>query len=273
MGSYKLLYFELPRGHAKSTMGAMEALTVAVMEPDWRIYLAAADQEQAGVVFDFFKGMVQRNPRLTRAFRLGKWEASVQATGSVIRVLTSDAATTYELGGIGRGYLFIAGELWAWRGKELWDALFTATGKTPNWRGIVLSNAGYDFQLVAWEVRELCRTSGSPFYLYAPEGPVAGWLSEEWRDLQRKSLPPDVYHRLIENKWVEGAGSFITRAQLESCIDPTWAAQLVGDTRYGRGSRAQAVSITEVEEELLATSRRFRLRRVLLDPWQLQSSR
>ena len=230
------------------------------------------------------------------------------ATGSVIRVLTSDAPTTYGLGGIGRGYLFIADELWTWRGRELWDALFTGTGKTPHWRVIVLSNAGYDFRSVAWEVRELCRESGPPFYLYSPDGPVAGWLSDEWREMQRRSLPPDVYQRLIENKWVEGVGSFITRAQLESCVDRAWRPQLAGDsgTSYvaaldlgltrdrtalavghldgeqnvvvldslmvWQGSKAQPVSIAGVERELLGLAGRFNLRRVSLDPWQMQSS-
>ena len=69
---YRLLYYELPRGHAKSTLAAMEAITMAVMEPDYRIYLCAGDQDQAGIIFDILKGMVQRNPRL--GARLQAWE-------------------------------------------------------------------------------------------------------------------------------------------------------------------------------------------------------
>ena len=46
---------------------------MAVMEPDYRIYLCAGDQDQAGIIFDILKGMVQRNPRLGRGFKLGKW--------------------------------------------------------------------------------------------------------------------------------------------------------------------------------------------------------
>ena len=69
---YRLLDYELPRGHSKSTMAAIEAITVAVMETDWRIYIGAGDQDQAGIVFDILKGMVRRNPRLERSFILGK---------------------------------------------------------------------------------------------------------------------------------------------------------------------------------------------------------
>lgn len=305
---YKLLYYELPRGHAKSTVAAMEALCTAVLEMDYYIYIAASDQEQAGIIFTMLRGMVQRNPVLTRGFNFGRHEASVPATGCVIRVLTSDAPSTYGLGGIGRGYMFIADELWQWRGRELWDALFTATGKTPHWRGIVLSNAGYDFQSVAWETRELCRTDGAPFYLYSPDGPVAGWLTDVWRQMQERSLPPDVYQRLIENKWVEGAGSFITRAQLSECIDESLRPQVSGDKgqryfagldlglthdrtalalghldsanntvtldclRVWQGTRANPVQIADVEAELETLTSRFNIRQIACDPWQLQST-
>lgn len=305
---YRVLDYELPRGHAKTTMDAAEAITVAVMERDWRIYIAAADQEQAGIAFEILTGMVKRNPRLARSFKLGKSEARVAATGSVIRVLSSDALTTYGLGGVGRGYLAIVDELWAHRSRELFDALYTATGKTRDWRVIITTNAGFDTQSVAWEIRELCRTMGPPFYLYSPDGSVAGWLTDEWREMQRRSLPPDVYQRLIENKWVEGSGSFITRAQLEQCIDQDWRPQLAGspDQSYvvgidlglkhdrtalvvghldraantvvldhlkvWQGSKTQPVNIGDVEAELLGVADRFRLRRAVLDPWQLQST-
>ena len=107
---YRLLYYELPRGHAKSTVAAMEAITLSVMERGWRIYIGAGDQDEAAIILSILRGMVNRNPRLRGSFNLGKWEAFVRATSTVIRVLTSDGSTTYGLGGIGRGYVFIAYE-------------------------------------------------------------------------------------------------------------------------------------------------------------------
>jgi phage terminase large subunit-like protein len=182
---YRLLYYELPRGHAKSTVAAMEAIRVAMCYMDAWVYVAAADQEQGGIIFNMIRGMVKRNRNLDKHFKIGKYEATCKPTGSQIKVLTSDAPSTYGLGGIGRVYVFICDELWQWRGRELWDALYTATGKVKTWRGIVLSNAGFDFQSIAWETRELCRTSGPPFYLYAPDGVVASWLTQDWVDMQR----------------------------------------------------------------------------------------
>jgi hypothetical protein len=125
--------------------------------------------------------------------------------------------------------------------------------------------------------------------------------------MQRRSLPPDVYQRLIENKWIEGSGSFITRQQLEACIDASWGPQLSGqgaryiaaidlglkrdrtalaighlDTKTQRvwldslqtwqGSRAHPVSIAEVEGELEGIRNRFSIHRLICDPWQMQST-
>ena len=67
--------------------------------------------------------------------------------------------------------VFIADELWAWRDRALWDALWSATGKVPSWRVIVFSNAGYDTQSISWEVRELARAMRPPFLPLQPRWP------------------------------------------------------------------------------------------------------
>jgi hypothetical protein len=158
---------------------------------------------------------------------------------------------------------------------------------------------------LAWTLREQAR-SKSWAYLYAPEGIQASWLSVEWVEQMRSTLPPEVFMRLIENKWTEGSGSFITRTMLDSCIDAQWSPQLFGSgsTRYvaaldlglvhdrtalavchmegdqptldylrvWKGNQAHPVSIEAVEGELLAVSRRFRLKKLFSDPWQMQAS-
>ena len=113
---------------------------------------------------------------------------------------------------------------------------------------------------------------------------------------------------MIENRWVEGAGSFITRSQLDECIDPDWKPQLMGQQgfryvagldlgltkdrtalavghldkagnsvvldymRVWQGSMSSPVSIAAVEEELLSVAGRFSLDSIAFDPWQLQAS-
>jgi hypothetical protein len=192
-----------------------------------------------------------------------------------------------------------------WATRDFFDSLWSATGKVAMWRFIVLSNAGFDKQGLAWTLREQARKE--PWaYLYAPEGIQATWLSPTWVEQMRSTLPPEVFMRLIENKWTEGSGSFITRAMLDSCIDPERSQQLFGTsgTRYvaaldlglvhdktalaichldqhtpvldylrvWKGSHSSPVSIASVEDELLLVANRFRLRKLFVDPWQMQAS-
>lgn len=202
---YRLLYFELHRGAAKSAVLAAEALTIAILDEDCRVYLLAGDKDQAAILQDMLVGYIHRNPSLESSFRITRDEIVVPATDTRIKVLSSDAATTYGLGGLSRRFRVLCDELWVWPNRSLWDAVFTAAPKSEDWRIIIGSNAGFDTESVAWDVRELCRKQADPrYYLYAPEGVVAGWISPEDVETQRASLPPQVFQRLWENRWNEG---------------------------------------------------------------------
>jgi hypothetical protein len=170
---------------------------------------------------------------------------------------------------------------------------------------VIGSNAGFDTSSVAWELRELCRQGvDDRFYLYSPPGIQASWISERDLETQRRSLPPEVYQRLWENRWIEGSGSLITREQLDVCVDPDWGPQVAGRlfTNYSvgldlgltrdrtarcvvhrepdgvvvvdsmkvwQGSRKTPVRIEEIEHDLLGVDEAFRHPRFSVDPWQL----
>ena len=306
---YRLLYYELPRGHAKTATLAIEALTSAFLDGDVRVYFLAGDQQQAKIGFEMLTGFLRRNEKLAKSFRVLRDAVEVPTTGARIEVLSSDAPTTYGLGGLSDRLLICADELWTWPTRDLWDALFTAAPKAPHWRVLVASNAGYDTTSLAWEIRELCRTQVDPrFYLYAPDGTVASWIKPKDLETQRRSLPADVFQRLYENRWTEGASSLVTRAELSACIDPYWRPQLEGQfgfdyhvgldlgltrdrtaravvhfdesanqvvldsLRVWQGSRSAPVQIAEVEADLVEVNRRFRRAHFHLDPWQLAGS-
>ena len=306
---YRLLYYELHRGGAKSFVLASEALTTGILDEDTRCYLLAGDRDQAAIMRDMLEGYIHRNPALESSFRIFRDEIVVPATDTRIKVLSSDAPTTYGLGGLSRRFLALCDELWVWQGRELWDAIFTAAPKSEDWRIIVASNAGFDTESVAWDVRELARKRVDPrYYLYAPEGIVAGWIAPEDIEAQRASLPPQVFQRLWENKWTEGSGSFVTRPELDRNMDATWRPQLKGqegvsyfvgldlgltrdrtaravvhydreadrvvldDLRIWQGSSDHPVDIADVEHDLEACDARFCRPQFYLDPWQLQST-
>jgi hypothetical protein len=64
--------------------------------------------------------------------------------------------------------------------------------------------------------------------LYAGEGqltfwthsPVAPWQTKGWLAQMRRSLRPNQYLRLIENRWVTSQSSFIDMAAWDACVDP-----------------------------------------------------
>ena len=138
---YRLLYFELHRGAAKSAVLAAEALATGILDADTRVYFLSGDKDQAGIANDMLQGYIRRNPALESSFRVYRDEIVVPATDTRIKVLSSDAPTSYGLGGLSRRVLFLADELWVWSGRQLWDAIFTAAPKSEDWRIIIASNA------------------------------------------------------------------------------------------------------------------------------------
>jgi hypothetical protein len=218
-GQYHVLYLELARGHAKTTMGAMEVITEALLGDRLEVHFYAGDADQAAIGFDILSGMVRANPDLRRSFKLGKWEAELPGTGTTVKVQTSDSDTAFGIGGTAKGLLVVCDELWVWRHQQLWEAIISSTGKVgDNWRVLVLSNAGIEgYSDVAWKVREACRTQADPsFYFWRSPGSIASWITPEWKAQQRALLTPGGYTRLIDNEWTAGESSFIEAAEWDA---------------------------------------------------------
>lgn len=301
-GRYKhrLAYLELPRGHAKTTMVASEAVTQLVFGgPDWRGHIAAGDKDQARELFHAAARFIQRNPNLEGDFSIQRDRIVAKATGASLRVHSSDAPTAHGL----QVDWFAIDEFWNQPSRDLWDAFYTASVKRPNWRGIVMTTAGYDKQTICWEVREIAQRRDD-FYFFSAPGRLAGWITDEEIDRQRETLPAHIFQRLHENKWVEGAGSFVTRAALARCFDDRFRQEphgwrgrsyvlavdlgltkdrtamaimhreddlyVLDDMQVWQGSQGEPVQIAEVEAAIASASTRFHLARIVCDPWQMQ---
>jgi phage terminase large subunit-like protein len=299
---YRLAYLELPRGHAKTTMIAGEAVTQLVLGgADRRLHIAAGDKDQARELFGAAAAFIQRNPVLAPAFDVMRDRIVARYSGSVLRVHSSDAPTAHGL----VVDWFAIDEFWNQRDRDLWDAFYTAVVKRPDWRGILITTAGYDKETICWAVREQALRRDD-FYAFIADGQLASWITQEEIDRLRDTLPPAVFQRLVENKWVEGSGSFVTREALARCVDsqltyaphgyagtPYYLAVDLGmkkdrtaaalvhrdgefvvldDLAVWEGDRGHPVKIADVEEWIRSTLARFPVRRVLIDPWQAQST-
>jgi len=224
-GEYRHAYLERARGHSKTFDIGTEAVTELILgRPGQRLFCAAADEDQARLLFEDVRDKFQRSPLLRGSVRITQREIIVPATGSRLRALSSDAPTAMGL----RPDWIAIDELAEWRRRELWDSLWTATGKRSRCRMLVITTAGWDFNSICWEVRQNAEREADWFF--SARGRSASWISEAWLEQQRRTLPAHVFARLHESKWIEGSGAFLTRAEVEGIFSE--------ELPVGIGSRA-----------------------------------
>lgn len=286
------VYLERPRGHSKTFDIAVEAVTELVLgAPDQRLYCVAADEDQGRLLFDDVAALFRRSPILSPLVRVTKDEVISKATGSRLKVLNSNAPTLYGL----RPDWLALDEPVEWRGRALWDALWTATGKRPRCRVFVISTSGWDRTSIAWEIRSLAEREEN--WLLRVRGQCASWISPEWLAQQQRSLPPHVFRRLHMNEWTEGAGAFLTFDEVAAVFAPapegsgprvvgldlgtvkdrSVAALVRRDAGSGlvvvehlrtwTPTAGVKVDLQDVEEEVATLALRHRAA-VVLDPWQ-----
>ena len=204
-------YLERPRGHSKTGDLGTEAVVELVLgRPGAQLFCAGADQDQAALLQQDVVGKCERSPWLNPLVRVTRTEVVVPATGSRLRVLASDAPSAYGL----RPDWIAVDELVEWRKRGLWDSLWTATGKRPRCRMLVISTPGWDKTGIAWEVRQIAAREAD--WYFSARGQCASWISAAWLAQQARTLPPHVYQRLHGGVWVEGVGAFLTSAEVEA---------------------------------------------------------
>jgi len=152
---YRRAYIEIARKNGKSTLAAAIALLLLFLddEPGAEVYGAAADREQAAIVFDLAKQMTEASPELSHRAEIYKRSVVVPATSSVYRVVSADVKTKHGFNAHG----VIADELHAWPSRDLWDVLTTATGSRRQPLVVAITTAGYDRESICWEQHEHAR--------------------------------------------------------------------------------------------------------------------
>lgn len=156
-------YDEIPKKNGKSELAAALGLyhLVGDGEAQPRVGIFAADKNNAGIIYDAAKFMVE-NSALSRPektpicwCRDSRKEIHTKY-GGVLKVYSADADTKH-------GYSFscvIFDELHAQPNRKLWDVLTFGSGsarRQPVW--IVLTTAGDDpdRRSIGWEIHEKCR--------------------------------------------------------------------------------------------------------------------
>ena len=137
--------------------------------------------------------------------------------------------------------------------------------------------------------------------------PIAPWQDEKWLSDMRRSLRPAQFLRMIENRWVSSESSFVDLSSWDRCVNPsatpvlsdkglpifvgvdasikhdstaivavTWDQQaqkvrLVAH-RVFQPSPVDELNFEEcIENTLVDLNRRFRIVKILCDPWQMSA--
>jgi len=179
------------------------------------IVVAAGDQDQASILYDAAKREVELNPWVKGRIRFKNKRIEGTTSGSVVKILTADAPSSYGL----RPDLIVCDEITTWEKRDLWDALFTARQKRPKSALLIISNAGI---LRTWQHELYLHTLGDPDWSVWSTDPKTNptWMDSAAIERDSKLLPRAVAKRLYQNLWVDPSeeAGYLLRYEIEACL-------------------------------------------------------
>lgn len=147
---YRTCYVTVPRKNGKSTLAAALALYLlyADAEPGADIISAAADREQAAVVFDIAREMVEKSPTLRAMTVIYRRELYIPSTDSHYKVISSEAYSKHGM----NLHAAVIDELHAHEDRRLFDVLTSSTGARDQPLVFIITTASSDEHSIAAEV-------------------------------------------------------------------------------------------------------------------------
>lgn len=259
MRRYSMAYIEIPRKNGKSTLSAAIALLLlfADNEPGAEVYSVAADRDQASIVFDEAKRMVEASTALSKRAQIFKRSIVLKNSTNSYKVLSADAPTKHGLNASG----VIFDELHAQPNRDLWDVLKTSTGARRQPLIVALTTAGYDRESICWEQHEYARQVKSgviedpSFYpviycaeeqddwsdeaVWAKANPNFGisvkadYLRTEYRRASMTPAYQNTFRRLHLNQWTQQDSRWLDLTAWDKCGQPFDLKLLEGAECYG----------------------------------------
>lgn len=149
---YKVLYLEIPRKNGKSTLGAGLALYLldADKEAGAEVISAAADSDQAAIVFETAKEMVSADETLTKRIVTYRRSMAVHTTASSYKVISATPKTKHGT----NLHAFLVDELHAQDNRDLIDVLVTSMAYRSQPLQIFFTTAGYDKNSICYEYHD-----------------------------------------------------------------------------------------------------------------------
>jgi len=153
---YREAFIFVPRKCGKSEMagGLGNLLAFCDNEPAAQVYCAAADREQARLVFTAARTMVMNESALARRAKIYTNAIVVEATNSVLKVISAEAYSKHGVNAHG----IIIDELHAQPNRDLVDVLVTSVGARRQPLIVYITTADFDRDSICNEKYEYaCR--------------------------------------------------------------------------------------------------------------------
>lgn len=265
---FRTTYIQIPRKAGKSTLAAGIALYLLLAdgEPGAEVYSAAADRDQAAIVFEMARQMADASPHIRKRVQMFKRAMTVPATASSYKVLSSEAYTKHGLSAHG----IVVDEVHALPDRELWDVLTTSTGARRQPLTVAITTAGFDrhslcFELYDYACKVRDRIIDAPAFLPViyEAGRDDDWTSPQtWRKAhpglgisvkeeyfaaeceKAKQLPSyeNTFKRLLLNVWTEQETRWLPMDKWDACADAL--PDLAGRTCYAGLDLSTTTDIT-----------------------------
>ena len=242
---YRTCLLMLPRKNGKSELAAALGLYFLLFDGEigGEVYSAAADKDQAAIVFNVAVAMLRNDPELEAACEIVESQKRIvhRKSGSFYRAISGEA---YSKHGFNASAL-IYDELHAAPNRLLWDVLSTSQGARAQPMNLAITTAGFDRHSILWELYQHAKKvqenpALDPSFLpILYEAPIeADWTDErvwhaanpalaDFRSLEdmrilcerAKQIPAqeNTFRRLYLNQWTEQASRWISMPAWDAC--------------------------------------------------------
>jgi len=251
----------MPRKNGKTELAAALCLyhLLADGEVNGQVYSAAADKQQASIVFNVAAAMIRADPELVALVNVIDSVKRIvhYASGSYYQALSSDAKTKHGF----NASAIICDELAQWPKRELYDVLTTATGARAQPLTLVISTQSSDPLHVMSELVEYGRKVEAGVFddpafhstIYAAPLDADPWDEAVWhacnpalgdfRSIEEmrnfaakaKRIPAaeSAFRNLYLNQPVDADKRFLSSADWDACATPVDLDRLEGRPCYG----------------------------------------
>lgn len=145
---FRIFHLEIARKNGKTFLCAVIALylTYADGEPAAEVYSVATKKDQAKICHGDAGKIIKKSPAISNVFTVLNNNISVESSDSKFEPLGRDSDSLDGLNVSGA----IMDELHAWKNRDLWDVIDTATDARTQPLIGAITTAGYNRQTICW---------------------------------------------------------------------------------------------------------------------------